>query len=67
MSTPDERDPVRPQSKPADTRNDSTEQHPEEGATTEAVALHGDRARVETHEQPEAVVLDGDTRISTED
>jgi hypothetical protein len=40
---------------------------PEAGATPEAIALHGDQAREERHEQPEAVTLDGDTRIATSD
>lgn len=39
---------------------------PEDGATPEAIALHGDEARVETHAQPDDVVtLPGDTRIAT--
>jgi hypothetical protein len=38
---------------------------PEQGATAEAVALHGSEARAERHPQPESVTLDGDTRIAT--
>jgi hypothetical protein len=38
---------------------------PEPGATDEAVALHGDKAASEKHDQPEAVTLDGSTRIAT--
>lgn len=44
---------------------DTSEQQPEEGATPEAVALHGDQARAETHPQPEVVTLPGDTHIAT--
>lgn len=42
------------------TQNDE----PEEGATPEAVALHGSQARAEQHEQPDAMPLDGDTLIA---
>lgn len=41
------------------------EQHPEPGATEEALALHGDKAREERYDQPEAVTLDSSTRIAT--
>lgn len=67
MSAPREQDPKPAQPRQADTNDDNAEQHPDEGATTEAVALHGDQARAETHEQPEAVTLDGSTRIATSD
>lgn len=40
--------------------------HAPEPATPEAKAMHGDKARGEVFDQPEAVVLDGDTRIATE-
>jgi hypothetical protein len=41
---------------------------PEAGATEEAVALHGDRARAEQHEQPGDVVdLPAGTRIAAHD
>lgn len=40
---------------------------PEAGATDEAVALHGDRARAERYEQPDAVELPAGTRIATGD
>jgi hypothetical protein len=39
---------------------------PGSGATEEARAIHGDKAREERYDQPEAVTLDGDTRIATE-
>lgn len=42
-------------------------QEPEAGATEEAVALHGVRAREEQHEQPEAVALDSDTLIAKDE
>ena len=42
-------------------------QGPEQGATAEAVALHGDRARAERYEQPDAVELPAGTRIATGD
>lgn len=38
---------------------------PEAGATEEAVALHGDRARAEQHAQPETVDLPAGTLIAT--
>jgi len=37
----------------------------DEQPTPQAEALHGDRAAVETHEQPPSVALDGDTRVQT--
>ena len=40
---------------------------PEAGATPEAVAMHGEQARAEKYDQPDAVTLDTDTRISTPD
>lgn len=46
-------------------RNDND--GPEDGATPEAVAMHGDQARTEQYPQPEAVTLDGGTRIATGD
>lgn len=44
----------------------SEQQHegPEAGATEEGIALHGDEARAETHDQPETVALPGDTLIA---
>lgn len=36
-----------------------------DAASEEAKALHGDKADPEVFEQPEAVTLDGDTRIAT--
>lgn len=41
---------------------------PEQGQPTEeAAALHGEQAAEEKYPQPEAVTLDGDTRIATGD
>lgn len=40
---------------------------PEAGATPEAEALHGAQARAEQYPQPEAVALDGDTRIAVDE
>jgi len=37
---------------------------PEDGATAEAIALHGDEARAEQHEQPETVDLPAGTKIA---
>lgn len=37
-----------------------------DAASEEGKALHGDRANPEVFEQPEAITLDGDTRIATE-
>lgn len=36
-------------------------------ATPEAQAMHGEKARVEKHEQPQAIALDGDTLIAEPD
>lgn len=47
----------------SDTDN-ATGNAPEAGATPEAVAMHGDKARAEKYDQPETVALDGDTLIS---
>lgn len=41
----------------------SADHQPEE-PTTAARVLHGDNARGEVFDQPEAVVLDGDTRVA---
>lgn len=38
--------------------------HAPEPATPEAEALHGEKARGEVFDQPEAVTLPGDTRIA---
>jgi len=46
---------------------DNPQQDTEQGATAEAVALHGDRARAERYEQPDAVELPAGTRIATGD
>lgn len=43
-----------------------TEQEQAGEPTPEAKALHGTKAQVEQHEQPETVALDSDTQISTE-
>lgn len=40
---------------------------PEQGATEEAIALHGNRAAAEKYEQPDAVTLPGDTRVARRD
>lgn len=37
---------------------------PEDGATEVARVLHGDQARAEQYEQPDAVTLPGDTRVA---
>lgn len=38
----------------------------EQGATPEAVALHGDQARAERYDQPDAIELPAGTRIAAE-
>ena len=43
-----------------------TSQGPEDGATEAAVALHGDKARAEQHEQSESVELPAGTLIATD-
>jgi len=40
------------------------QQQAEDGATEVARVLHGDQARAEQYEQPEAVTLPGDTRVA---
>lgn len=42
-------------------------QQPEAGATEEGIALHGNKAREERYEQPDAVELPGGTLIATGD
>lgn len=42
------------------------QQDPQHGEPTEAATvLHGDKARAEEREQPDAVTLDADTRVAT--
>jgi len=47
--------------------NEQQHEGPEAGATEEGIALHGDEARAETHEQPETVELPAGTLIAKGD